>query len=274
QRLYTLFIGPPQKDAEWNDSAVAGANRFLNRVWMQIATTIEYLGQEPEFRDSSIGSSVYEGTGDNLSEDAKVIWRKTHQTIRKVTNDIDNSWQFNTAIAAIMELSNEISTRWQFHSSAKYDPSMGNETRNIEVYPRGFDVVEVKPGQQLKPYDSKHWTTDWQVLRFALESMVKLLGPMVPHVAEELWQMMGHEGGIIAAGWPPYSEEACREDVIELGVQVNGKLRGHVTVAAGTDDKTIEQMALADDKVVKAIGGATVRKVIVVAGRLVNIVAK
>ncbi len=86
--------------------------------------------------------------------------------------------------------------------------------------------------------------------------------------------MLGHEGGIIAAGWPSYNEEACREDVIELAVQVNGKVRGHVTVAAGTDQATIEKLALADEKVQRSIGGATVRKVIVVPGRLVNIVTK
>jgi leucyl-tRNA synthetase len=225
QRLYTLFIGPPQKDAEWNDSAVAGAHRFLKRVWAHVDENLGMLR----------GVAPYAGDGSDLRPEAKALWRKTHQTIRKVTADIEHSWQFNTGIAAIMELSN----------------LLGDVLGKLAAQEQGKEV-----------------------LRFALESMVRLLGPMVPHVAEELWERMGHEGGLIAAGWPEFSEAACAEDVIELAVQVNGKLRGRVTVPAGTDDKTIERLALADENVQRAIGGATVRKVIVVAGRLVNIVAK
>ncbi|NLX58633.1 MAG: leucine--tRNA ligase [Phycisphaerae bacterium] len=225
QRLYTLFIGPPQKDAEWNDSAVAGAHRFLKRLWVHVDEHLATLHDV----------APYAGDGGDLDPEAKALWRKTHQAIRKVTADIEQSWQFNTAIAAVMELSN----------------LLGDSLGTLASQERGRAVV-----------------------RFALESMVRLLGPMVPHVAEELWETMGHDGGLIAAGWPEFSEAACAEDVIELAVQVNGKLRSHVTVPAGTDDKTIEQLALADENVQKAIGGATVRKVIVVAGRLVNIVAK
>ncbi|NIA21586.1 MAG: leucine--tRNA ligase, partial [Anaerolineaceae bacterium] len=225
QRLYTLFIGPPQKDAEWNDSAVAGANRFLKRLWSQIDDNLR----------ATAGAKPYTGDGSDLSDEGKQLWRKTHQTIRKVTADIEHSWQFNTAIAAVMELSN----------------LFGDVTARLAVHARGAAVM-----------------------RLALESMVRLLGPMVPHIAEELWRMMGHQGGIISAGWPSYDEAACREDEIELAVQVNGKVRGHVTVAAGTDQATIEKLALADEKVQRSIGGATVRKVIIVPNRLVNIVAK
>jgi len=224
QRLYTLFIGPPQKDAEWNDSAVAGAYRFLKRVWSQV----------DERLDEMKTVVAYVGDGADLSPEAKALWRKTYQTIRKVTGDIEQSWQFNTAIAAVMELSNTFAD-----SSA-----MAADPRRAAVQ------------------------------RFALESMVRLLGPFVPHVAEELWQMMGHQGGIIRAGWPSYDEAACREDVVELGVQVNGKLRGRVTVEADADDATVEKLALAEENIRKAIGSATVRKVIVIKNRLVNIVAK
>ena len=178
-------------------------------------------------------TDAYAGDGADLADDAKALWRKTHQTIRKVTSDIEHSWQFNTAIAAVMELSN----------------LLGDCVGTV--------AAEATP-----------------VLKFALESMVRLLGPVTPHIAEELWQRMGHEGGIIAAGWPSYLEAACAEDVIELAVQVNGKVRGHITVAAGTDPAEIETLSLADAKVQRAIGEATVRKVIVVQNRLVNIVAK
>ncbi len=225
QRLYTLFIGPPQKDAEWNDSAVAGSHRFLKRVWAQVdehATGIATL-------------QPYAGSGDDLSSEAKPLWRKTHQATRKVTDDIEHSWQFNTAIAAIMELSNLFADK-------------------------SHALAEDEKGRQ--------------VLRLALETMTRLLGPMVPHIAEELWRMLGHDESIIAAGWPSYDEQACREDEIQMAVQVNGKLRGHVTVTPDADEQTIEKLALADEKIQTAIGSATVRKVIVIRGRLVNIVAK
>jgi leucyl-tRNA synthetase len=225
QRLYTLFIGPPQKDAEWNDAAVAGMNRFLKRLWAQVDEGLAAVGNV----------ASYEGSGNELSEDARGLWRKCHQTVRKVTVDIEQSWQFNTAIAAVMELSNQF--------AAAGEP--------IKDEPSGAAVV-----------------------RLALETMVRLLGPMVPHIAEELWERLGHTGGLIAAGWPTFDEDACREDVIELAVQVNGKLRGHVTVAAGTDEAAVRELALADEKVARAIGDATVRKVIVIPGRLVNVVAK
>ena len=260
QRLYTLFIGPPQKDAEWNDSAVAGMNRFLKRVWAQVDYSVAYadntqrLGLDaPPWRDIV----PYVGNGSDLPDEVlKSLWRKTHQTIRKVTSDIDNSWQFNTAIAAIMELSNEIANGWHFDEARV-------QRKTARWVREGEPIEYLMPGP-----------IPWSVLRFALESMVRLLGPMVPHIAEELWEKMGHRGGIMAAKWPSYDEAACREDVIELAVQVNGKLRGHVTVAAGTDDKMVEKLALADEHVQKAIGSATVRKVIVIPGRLVNIVAK
>lgn len=225
QRLYTLFIGPPQKDAEWNDSAVAGANRFLKRVWAQVDETAAAIAS----------AKSYSGDGSDLSSEARRLWRKTHQTIRKVTDDIEHSWQFNTAIAAIMELSN----------------MFGDEAAGLKADESGRGV-----------------------LRLALESMVRLLGPMVPHVGEELWRMLGHEASLLESHWPQYDEQACREDEIEMAVQVNGKIRGRIVVSPEADEQSIQQLALADEKVAAGIGSAIVRKVIVIRGRLVNIVAK
>jgi leucyl-tRNA synthetase len=221
QRLYTLFIGPPQKDAEWQDDAVVGARRFLNRLWQQTADSLAVIG----------GVGPYAGDGDDLDEPAKRLWRKTHQTIRKVTDDIEHSWQFNTAVAAIMEL--------------------------LNVYAETPKTPATAP-----------------VLRLALESLVRILSPLVPHVGEELWEKLGHEPSILAAGWPEFSPAACLEDVLELAVQVNGKLRERITVAADATEEQIRAVALAAEKVKESIGAATVRKVIVIPGRLVNIVAK
>jgi leucyl-tRNA synthetase len=221
QRLYTLFVGPPQKDAEWQDDAVVGARRFLNRVWQQVSDSLGTIA----------GAAPYAGDGSDLDAAAKRLWRKTHQTVRKVTEDIEHSWQFNTAIAAVMELLN----------------TYGETPKTPAAAP---------------------------ALRLALESMVRLLQPFVPHFSEELWAALGHKPSVIAAGWPEYSEAACLEDELVIPVQVNGKLRGHVTVAADAPEDQVRAAALAVEKVKEHIGAATVRKVIVIPGRLVNIVAK
>jgi leucyl-tRNA synthetase len=221
QRLYTLFVGPPQKDAEWQDDAIVGARRFLDRVWRQVSESL----------DAVAGARPYAGDGADLAGPAKAVWRKTHQTVRKVTGDIEQSWQFNTAIAAVMELLNAL--------------------------------ADLPKTPQAAP-----------VLRFTLESIVRLLAPLVPHVAEELWVALGHEPSVLAAGWPAYDEAACREDEVEIVIQVNGKLRAHITVAAGASEDQVREAALANDRVKEALGAATVRKVIVIPGRLVNIVAK
>jgi leucyl-tRNA synthetase len=221
QRLYTLFIGPPQKDAEWQDDAVVGARRFLDRVWRQAA----------EREQSLAGAKPYAGDGSDLDEKSKALWRKVHQTIRKVTDDIEHSWQFNTAVAAVMELANAIADA-----------------------PRSPDAAPV--------------------LRLALESLVRLLAPFVPHFAEELWTAFGHEPSVLAAGWPEFSEAACREDVLSIPVQVNGKLRAHVSVPAGASEEVVTATALGLEKVKEFIGAAAVRKVIYIPGRMLNIVAK
>ena len=166
---------------------------------------------------------------ETLSQPARELRRQVHRTIKKVTEDIDGSFHFNTAIAAVMELVNGISA-----------------------------------------FQNK--SADKEVIREAIETVVRLLSPFVPHICEELWQNLGYDVSLDEYGWPACDEEALQTDTLLIVVQVNGKVRGKVNVPADADQKTIEAAALADSNVLRFIEGRTVRKVIIVPGRLVNVV--
>jgi len=218
-RLFTLFAAPPEKDLEWSDKGVEGAYRFLTRIWN---LAFKYSGQP--------GGGAAHGSGEATPE-VRGLLRKTHQTIRKVTSDIERELHFNTAIAALMELANEMSS---------FEPKGDN---------------------------------DLAAFRFALESMVLMLAPFTPHLAEELWSEIGKGSGCVSEqSWPAWDEEMVREDQVELVIQINGKMRGKVTVAAGLPEESLKQAALGDAKIAESLAGREIRKVIVVQGRLVNIV--
>ncbi|MBW2477604.1 MAG: leucine--tRNA ligase [Deltaproteobacteria bacterium] len=216
-RLFTLFASPPEKDLEWNDQGVEGCYRFLNRVWRMVYENFDLIRQAPQVNPES------------LTDPARDLRRFVHRTIKKVTEDIDGRFHFNTAIAAVMELVNAIS-----------------------AFPDKAEQAEV--------------------VREALEAVIRLLNPFVPHVTEELWSLLGHSNGLEAAGWPAYDEAALVADTALIVVQVNGKVRGKVNVPADADQKALEEYALADPNVDRFISGKVVRKVIVVPGRLVNVV--
>jgi leucyl-tRNA synthetase len=221
-RLFMLFAAPPEKDLEWDDSAVEGASRYLARVWR-----IVY-----KWHDKLSGASAGE-----FSQAARALRRKTHQTIKRVSHDIADRLNFNTAIAALMELTNEI---YAFDNSLKGAAS----------------------------------DSDRFALREALESLIKLLAPFTPHIAEELWAGLGHHEILVASAWPKFDEELARAEELEIPVQLNGKLAGRVIVAAEADDETMKQTALNDDKVKGKIGDKQIVKVIVVPQRLVNVVVR
>ncbi len=214
-RLFSLFAAPPEKDLEWNEQGVEGCYRFLNRVWRAVNDNLELIS----------GVEVPA----TVSGDAVDLRRKTNQTIKKVSADIDGSFHFNTAIAAVMELVNAI---------------------------YAFKPKQDHPG----------------VLREALEATVVMLNPFVPHICEELWQVLGHQQGVELCGWPTVDEAALVTTELTLVVQVNGKVRGKITVTVDADKETIEAEALADENVQRFIADKQVRKVIVVPGRLINIV--
>jgi len=218
-RLFSLFAAPPERDLEWSDQGVEGASRFLHRVW-----TIVYKHSDVV---KGVKPAGLEARGDKL-------YRKTHLTIKKVTEDIEREFHFNTAISALMELVNEM---YDYTSAGKLSVN-----------------------------------TQLPVLRSAIDALTLLLAPFAPHFAEELWASIGNTAGIANATWPQYDPEAIIASEITVVVQVNGKVRTKLTLPAGASDKSIEAAALADAKVKEFTNNKPLKKIIVVQGKLVNIV--
>ncbi len=230
-RLFILFAAPPERDLEWSDQGVEGAHRFLHRVWRLISDHVQGL--------ASVDMNESNEAAGNLPAELKAIRQKTHQTIQKVTDDIEKRFHFNTAISAVMELTNDVTAYLGKHGP----PALGD-----------------KQG--------------WFAMREACEAIVKLLNPMVPHITEELWQLLGNEHHLCEVPWPQADAAIARPDVVEIIVQVNGKLRARISVPQGASEDEVKEAALKDQKVQKHIEGLTVRKTIYVPNRLVNIVAK
>jgi len=222
-RMFCLFAAPPEKDLEWSDQGVEGSYRFLNRVWRLVVDHINEIKNAPPYN-----------VKDPLSGQLRDLHRKTHQTIKKVTEDIENRFSFNTAIAAIMELVNEIN-------------------------------------RFLNNKDKKDATT-WSIVREAVEATVVLVSPVVPHITEELWHMLGNSESLINISWPTYREEALEVEKRLVVLQVNGKVRSRIEVPASYSEKKIEAEALADERVRRFINEQPIKKVIVVQKKLVNMV--
>ena len=218
-RLFMMFAAPPEQSLEWSDSGVEGAHRFLRRLWR---TVYEYLKQGEAVK-------AFAGSQDGLSKELKDLRHKLHSTIAKVSDDYGRRQQFNTAIAAVMELLNQ------------YDKTdTGSE--------QGRAVAQE-----------------------VLEAAVCLLWPIVPHICETLWSEL-NGAKLWEAGWPTVDEAALVKSEIEVMVQINGKLRGKITVAADASKADLEAAALANEGAVKFMEGKPAKKIIVVPGRLVNIV--
>ncbi len=222
-RLFCLFASPPEKDLDWSDQGVEGSFRFLSRMWRIVSENLDALRSAP---------SSSSGTG-QLPGELSRLRRKTHQTIRKVTEDIRDRFHFNTAIAAVMELVNQI---YQVLDAGARDPAT------------------------------------WPVVREAVEAVIVLSSPMVPHISEELWQLLGHKRLLLEVPWPKWDDRAIAADEILIVVQVNGKLRSRITVPADANEKELEQSALEDQRVQDFIVGKQVKKIVVVPKKLINIV--
>jgi leucyl-tRNA synthetase len=222
-RMYSLFAAPPERDLDWQESGIEGIQRFLGRVYRF------YLRHPVEKSNASERAEPLA----TRSPQARAVQRKLHQTIRRVSNDFQGRWHFNTCIAAIMELVNEIYSAEDARAAGGIPDSLiADVQRNIAL----------------------------------------LLAPMAPYLAHELWEMTGETSNLLKASWPKYDPALAAEDEIEIPVQVNGKLRGLVVVPANATDDQVKQTALADEKVKSALAGKQVVKVIVVPNKLVNVV--
>ncbi len=222
-RLFSLFAAPPEKDLEWSDKGVEGAFRFLNRVYRLVDSWADELSRPAapiSFNDLTVGRAVHQ---------------KAHLTIKKVTEDLDRDFHFNTAIAALMELVNVLG---QFE--LRGDPAEEAERR--------------------------------YVARFAVETLLVLLAPFAPHVAEELWERLGHGSSIFEESWPVYDATVIEREEILVVVQVDGKLRSRIFLPAHAGEDELRTAALEDSRVQTWLQDKQVKRVVVVPKKLVNIV--
>jgi leucyl-tRNA synthetase len=241
-RLYVMFVAPPEKEVEWTDSGLEGSFRFLARVWRFIDHWNETIAGEGV--DSPDGLTT-------LNADERALRRKVHETIKRVTTDIEQRQVFNTAVSAMMELVNEC---YAFSEKTLTGPPARRADEDVE------HAGQVERREAIS------------VVREAAEALTRMLAPFAPHTAEELWEMLGHESGLAAATWPTFDPEVARAEEIVIPIQVNGKVRGRLTVPAETSESELQRLALADAAVQPHTAGRTVKKVVVAKGRLVSIV--
>jgi leucyl-tRNA synthetase len=224
-RLYVMFVAPPEKEVEWSDAGLEGSYRFLARVWRLVD---QWIGTIANDRAAAAPPS--------LTDAERGVRRKTHETIRRATVDIEERIHLNTVVSALMELVNEF---YAFSEQSTPDA----------------------PGARF-------------VMREAIDALILMLSPFAPHMAEELWERVGHAGTLAEASWPAFDADLAQPDELVIPVQVNGKLRGRLTVPAEVSEDRLRELALADEGVQAHIAGKTVRKVIVVRGRLVSVVVQ
>ncbi len=223
-RLYSLFAAPPDRDLDWQDSGIEGIQRFLGRVYRFFV------------KNSSAGTAQAKmSQATSLQPEARAIQRKLHQTIKRVSDDFQGRWHFNTCISAIMELVNALYA--------------AEDAIARKIVPAAF-LAEVQ------------------------RDLILLLAPFAPYLAHELWEMNGEQGSLLRTAWPKYDPELAKEEEIEIPVQVNGKLRSRIVVPADSTEEFVIGQALADEKIKSIIAGKQIVNKIYVPGKMVNLVVK
>src|SRR6202522_1687525 len=228
-RMYSLFAAPPERDLDWQESGIEGIQRFLARVYRFYATDWDAPLSAP------------------LTDSARRLQRKLHQTIKRVTDDFQGRWHFNTCISAIMELLNDANRRMLGNEDA-HSPNTGEPVKG-DAIPSAL-LAEVQ------------------------RTIVLLLAPFAPYLAHELWEMLGEKGNLLKAPWPKYDPLLAKEDELEIPVQINGKLRSRITVPADTPEEQVLNHALTDEKIKSLLARKQIVKKIYVPAKLVNFVVK
>jgi leucyl-tRNA synthetase len=238
-RLYVMFVAPPEKEVEWSDAGLEGSFRFLVRVWRIVDHWAETIG----------GEGIPPCGGDDCTEAERDLRRKTHETIRRVTIDIEERMHLNTAVSSLMELVNEL---YAFSEGTSH----GAPTRG-----------EPPVGKTERPQTIS-------ALREAIDALVVMISPFAPHTAEELWDMLGSAEGLTKARWPSFDPEVAKAAEVVVPVQVNGKVRARLTVRAGASEDELRELALADANVKTYTAGKTILKVVVAKGPIVSVVVQ
>jgi leucyl-tRNA synthetase len=228
-RMYSLFATSPDRELDWQEAGVEGVHRFLGRAYRFVMRHAGATGKTP----SGNGSGAV--AAGEMSPKARQIERKLHQTIKRISEDFQGRWHFNTSVAAIMEFVNQLYGAEDEISSGKFPPVL---------------LADVQ------------------------RRLVLLLAPFAPYLAAELWEVLGQKENLLRYPWPVYEPALAREDEITYAVQINGKLRSHVVFPADSAEDVVRERVLADEKVRAAMEGKQVVKVIVVAGKLVNVVVR
>ena len=240
-RLYEMFVAPPEKELEWTDSGLEGSFRFLTRVWRLVIALCPV-----------VDGAAQDGLGTMALDDAhRALRRKTHESIRRVSADLGPRTHLNTAVSALMELVNDLYAFCERHALAPHTARARQGTPADQVPARTRAVL----GE-------------------AIEALVLMLSPFTPHLCEELWERLGHAGGLVTVAWPTFDAEVARADEIVVPVQVNGKLRARLTVPTDVSEEDLRAAALAAPSVQTHTAGKTVARVVVVRRTLVNIVVR
>lgn len=232
-RVFTLFAAPPEKELEWNVNGLVGAYRFINRLFLIISDSFEFADKNAE-KENNYGIDL-----SKRSEKDEEIQKKLHQTVKKVTESIEDDFHFNTAIAAVMELLNDMTTYKQ----------------------------EVIDKNDVSTESRKIW-------KEVLDKVILLIAPFAPHIADELWEIIGNTTFTFEEEWPTFEEELTKEHKMNLVVQINGKIRETIPAKIGLPKEEYEKLAFDSEKIKKAVEGKEIVKVIVVPNKLVNIVVK
>ena len=235
-RLYVMFVAPPEKEVEWSDAGLEGSFRFLVRVWRLVDHWAKAVGGEGPMPSM-----------DACADGERALRRKAHDTIRRVTVDIETRMHLNTAVSSLMELVNEL-------------------------YAFSEGTVRGAPTRGAASDGGAERTETIAVLREAIGALVLMLSPFAPHTAEEMWCMLGHADDLARARWPRFDADVAKADEVVVPVQINGKVRTRLTVPAGTSADELRELALADGAVKKHTAGKTIRKVVVAKGPLVSLV--